>query len=140
MTYRALLDEQMSKVGDWWQTKREKYRDIAALQAMSARDIEELSGEMGLSRASLEALVRAGPHAAGEMQAMMTALDLDPAAAQAAYPAMLRDMKVTCATCGDKPSCRHLLADGTAAALYPTFCPNAVELQEIAKRPDLHSA
>lgn len=140
MTYTALLQDRISKVGQWWQTRLENYRDLAALQAMSEREIEELSGEMGLSRAALEALVRAGPHAADEMEQMMAAMDLDGAAAQAAYPAMFRDMKVTCATCGDKSTCRHLLADGTAPALASTFCPNAVELQELAKRPELHTA
>lgn len=140
MTLASSLHEYAAELSHWWQARREKIRDIEALRAMSDREIEELSCEIGLSRPLLEALVRAGPDAAAEMEKMMAALDIDPAAVQAAYPAMMRDMRVNCATCGDKGTCRHSLADGTAPALLTTFCPNADDLLELAKRPSLCSA
>jgi hypothetical protein len=70
----------------------------------------------------------------------MAALHIEVDAAREAYPAMVREMQVNCATCGDKGTCRHALEDGTAPALVTTFCPNAEELLELAKRPDSRAA
>lgn len=139
MTLASSLHDYAAEIGHWWQIQREKYRDIEALRAMSPREIEELGGELGLSRLQFEAIVKAGPEAADEMIEMMAALGVDPAAVQAAYPALTRDMKVTCATCGDKRTCRHSLEDGTAPALMPTFCPNADEMIAFAKRAELRA-
>lgn len=134
------LASSLHDLAHWWHIQREKFRDIEALRAMSDHEIEELSGEMGLSRGQLEALVRAGPDAAAEMERMMAALDVDPEAVQVAYPAMMREMRINCATCPDKSLCRHTLADGTAAALLTSFCPNSEELLDLARKPDLCSA
>ena len=139
MTLASSLNGYAAELAHWWQVQREKIRDIEALRAMSAQETDELSGEMGLSRSQLEALVKAGPEGAVEMGRMMEALDIDPAAVQSAHPATMRDMRVTCATCSDKSVCRHTLADGTAAALLTSFCPNSEELLDFAKRPDLCS-
>jgi hypothetical protein len=139
MTLASSLHDYAAEVAHWWQIQREKLRDIESLRAMGEREIEELSGELGLSRNQLEALVKAGPEAASEMELMMAALDIDPAAVRSTHPAMMRDMRVTCATCTDKDECRHALADGTAASLLTTFCPNSDELLELAKTPDLCS-
>jgi hypothetical protein len=140
MTLASSLHDYARELGQWWQAQRERLRDLEALHAMSDREIEELSGEMGLSRGQLEALVKAGPDAAGEMDRMMAALEIDAAAVRAAYPAMIRDMQVNCATCGDKGTCRRALAEGTAPALLTTFCPNSDELLELARSRDLCSA
>jgi hypothetical protein len=139
MTLASSVNSYAAEVIHWWQIQREKIRDLEALRAMSEREIEELSGEMGLSRGQLEALVKAGPEAAAEMERMMAALDIDPAAVQSVHPAMMRDMRVTCATCTDKDMCRHTLADGTAAARLTSFCPNSQDLLELANRPELCS-
>lgn len=121
-----------TELGHWWKVQRERNLDIAALRSMGQHEIEELSGELGLSLAQFEALVRAGPEAAAEMERMMAALDIDPEAAQADRPALMREMKVTCATCGDKRDCRHALDDGTAAEQHAAFCPNAEDLAYLA--------
>jgi hypothetical protein len=139
MTLASSLNSYAKELAHWWQVQREKIRDIEALRAMSLPEIEELTGEMGLSRSQLEALVKAGPEGAVEMDRMMAALDIDPAAVQSVHPATMRDMRITCATCADKSVCRHTLADGTATALLTSFCPNSEELLDFAKRPDLCS-
>ena len=133
------LASSLHDLAHWWQVQREKFHDIEALRAMSDHEVAELSGEMGLSRGQLEALVKAGPEAAAEMERMMAALDIDPEAVQAAYPAMMRDMRINCATCPDKRLCRHTLAEGTATALLTSFCPNSEELLDLARKPDLCS-
>ena len=133
MTLASSFRDYASDLGHWWKILREKNHDLAALRAMSQHEIEELSGELGLSLAQFEALVRAGPNAAAEMERMMAALDIDPEAAQAQRPLLLREMKVNCATCGDKRGCRHALDDGTAAERHPEFCPNAEDLAELAR-------
>ena len=140
MTLASFVHDHAQEMSHWWQARREKLRDIAALRSMSAREIEELNGELGLSRQQLEAMVQAGSHAADEIERMMAALDIDMAAVRANHPETLRDLRVACATCGDKRVCRHTLAEGTAPALMTTFCPNADELLSLAPRPELHSA
>lgn len=133
MTLASSLHEYAADFGHWLAARREKYRDLEALRAMSEREIEELSGELGLSRLQFEALVKAGPEAAAEMERMMAALHIDPADIQDAHPMMMRDMRVTCATCGDKRACRHALEDGTAADRLTDFCPNSEELLDLAR-------
>lgn len=135
MTLASSLHDYVQEFGHWWQTHREKLRDLEAIRGMGSRELEELSGELGLSRSQLESLVKAGPDAAGEMEKMMAALDIKFDAVQQAYPSMVREMQVNCATCGDKGTCRHALEDGTAPALVTAFCPNADELLELAKQP-----
>ena len=137
MTLASSLHDYVQEFSHRWQSHREKLRDLEAIRGMGAREIEELSGELGLSRSQLEAIVKAGPHAADEMETMMAALDIKFDAVQQAYPSMVREMQVNCETCGDKGTCRHALEDGTAPALVTTFCPNAEELLELAKRPDI---
>lgn len=140
MTLASSIHDYAADLAHWWHIRRDKFRDIEAFRAMSANEIEELSGEIGLSPGQLEALVKAGPEAAVEMDRMMAALDIDPAAVQSMHPAMMRDMRVTCANCGEKSACRHALADGTATLLLTSFCPNSDDLVELAKQPELCSA
>ena len=114
----------------------EKRRDLNEVRAMDPQDIAEICGEMNLTRAQLEALVKAGPDAADEMERMMAALGIDPEAAQTIAPSAMREMQVACATCGEKRVCRHALDEGTASALMESFCANADELRDMAKRPE----
>lgn len=135
MTLSSSVRDYATELGHWWKVQREKSNDIAALRSMGLHEIDELSGELGLSRAQFEDLVRAGPDAADELDRMIAALGLAPETVQASHPATMREMKVSCATCGDKRTCRHALAEGTAAARMASFCPNADELADIARHP-----
>lgn len=138
MTLASSFRDYATEIGHWWKVQREKNQDLSALRSMSQDEIRELSGELGLSLAQFEAVVRAGPEAAAEMERMMAVLGIDPALAQADSPAVLREMKVNCATCGDKRGCRHALDDGTAAEQHAAFCPNAEDLAEFARRQHVH--
>lgn len=138
MTFATSFRDYASELGHWWKVQRERNQDLAALRSMNQHEIQELSGELGLSLAQFEALVRAGPEAAAEMDRMMEALDIDPELARMNRPALLREMKVNCATCGDKRGCRHALDDGTAAAQHTTFCPNAEDLAELKRHQHVH--
>lgn len=139
MTLASSFRDYASEIGHWWKIQREKNQDLAALRSMSQHEIQELSGELGLSLAQFEALVRAGPEAAAEMDRMMAALEIDPQRARAEHPGLLREMKVNCASCGDKRGCRHALDDGSAAARHADFCPNAEELADLARHQHAHS-
>lgn len=139
MTLASSFRDYASEIGHWWKIQREKNQDLASLRTMSQHEIQELSGELGLSLAQFEALVRAGPEAAAEMDRMMAALDIDPDLARAERPGVLREMKVNCATCGDKRGCRHALDEGTAAAQHADFCPNAEDLADLARHQHVHS-
>ena len=134
MTLASSFRDYATELGHWWKVQRERNQDLAALRTMSRHEIEELGGELGLSLAQFEALVRAGPEAAAEMERLMAALDIDPARAQTDSPGLMREMKVNCATCGDKRACRHALDDGTALQRHAAFCPNADDLAELADR------
>ena len=140
MTLASFVHDHARDIGRWWQAQRAIGNDISMLRTMSADEIDELTGELGLSRAQLEALVRAGPNAADETERMMAALGIDPAALAAAHPDNLREIRLTWSTCGNKSTCRHALAEATAAALLKSFCPNADELLSLAAEPALRSA
>ena len=135
MTRASSFRDYATDLGHWWKVQRERRHDIAALRSMGLHEIDELSGELGLSRAQLEDLVRAGPDAAAELERMIAALGLDPDTIQASHPAAMREMKALCATCGEKRTCRHALGEGTAAPRMASFCPNADELADIARQP-----
>jgi hypothetical protein len=139
MTLASSFRDYASEIGHWWKIQRERNQDLSALRSMSQDEIRELSGELGLSLTQFEALVRAGPEAAAEMERMMAALGIDPARAQTDRPAVLREMKVNCATCGDKRGCRNALDHGTAAEQHAAFCPNSEDLAALARQQNVQA-
>src|SRR5258708_6005866 len=59
--------------GEWLKHRRE----LKEMREMDAANFDRIAGELRMSSADLEALVRQGPHAADELPKMLTALGID---------------------------------------------------------------
>ena len=105
--------------GDWLKHRRE----LNEMREMDAANFDRIAGELRMSSADLEALVRQGPHAADELPKMLKALGIDQEALARTEPLVLRDMERVCALCSHKRQCDRDLAAGTAAAHYEEILP-----------------
>jgi hypothetical protein len=95
------------------------------MRQMDAANFGRIAGELRVSSADLEALVRQGPHAADKLPKMLAALGIDQDDLARTEPLVLRDMERVCALCSQKRRCDRDLAAGTSAAHYQEYCANA---------------
>ena len=65
--------------GDWLKHRRE----LKEMREMDAANFGRIAGELRMSSADLEALVRRGPHAADELPKMLKALGIDQGSSRA---------------------------------------------------------
>jgi len=107
------------------------------LASLSDAEIEALAEDCGMSSHQLLALVKAGPHAADEMPAMMRALNIDPAEVEYRMRRVFRDMQITCAQCQSKETCQQHLRQGKADNTFVEYCGNADTLNALRANPDL---
>jgi len=116
--------------GEWLKHRRE----LREMREMDAANFSQIAGELRMTSADLEALVRQGPHAADELPKMLTALGIDQDALARTEPLVLRDMERVCAMCSHKRQCDRDLAAGTAAAHYEEYCANAPTIDGLGPR------
>jgi len=116
-----IVDRMIEGFGDWLKHRRE----LREMREMDAVNFSQIAGDLRISSADLEALVRQGPHAADQLPKMLRALGIDQADLTRTEPLVLRDMERVCSLCSHKRQCSHELAAGTAAAHYGEYCTNA---------------
>lgn len=116
--------------GDWLKHRRE----LKEMREMDAANFGRIASELRMSSGDLEALVRAGPHAADELPKMLKALGVDQETLVRTEPLVLRDMERVCALCNHKHECDRDLAAGTAAAHYGEYCNNAPTIDGLGPR------
>jgi hypothetical protein len=104
------------------------------MREMDAASFDRIAGELRMSPADLEALVRRGPHAADELPKMLAALGIDQGDLARTEPLVLRDMERVCSLCNHKRQCDRDLATGTAAAHYGEYCGNADTIDGLGQR------
>lgn len=107
------------------------------INRMREETLWELAHDCSVTPDQLLQLVKAGPHAADEMNALMAALGIDPDGAARTYPDQFRDMQLNCSTCTSKARCRNDLAHQVAAREYGRYCGNAEHLNGMRTDPDL---
>ena len=115
--------------GEWLKHRRE----LKEMREMDAASFSQIAGDLRISSADLEALVRRGPHAADELPKMLRALGIDQDDLARTETLVLRDMERVCSLCSHKRRCCHELATGTAAAHYEEFCANASTIDGLGK-------
>ena len=116
--------------GEWLKHRRE----LREMRDMDVANFGRIAAELRMSSSDLEALVRAGPHAADELPKMLRALGIDKEALVRTEPLVLRDMERVCALCSQKHRCDRDLAAGTAAAHYDEYCANAPTIDGLGPR------
>jgi len=121
----------------WWRKRAEANRQLDEISQLSAEDLAEVAADCGVSTHDLVTIIKAGPHAADEMQQMLRALNVDPAAVEDTDRHLYHDMVATCADCRDKARCRRDLADGRAAENYTHYCANSQTINELRAMPDM---
>ena len=97
----AVISHMIDAFGDWLKHRRE----LSEMRQMDAANFGRIAGELRMSSADLEALVRRGPHAADELPKMLTALGIAQAELACTEPIVLRDMERVCALCNQKRRC-----------------------------------
>jgi hypothetical protein len=125
-----VVDLVIETFGDWLKHRRE----LKEMREMDAANFDQIAGDLRISSADLEQLVRQGPHAADELPKMLRALGIDQTDLARTETLVLRDMERVCSLCGHKRRCGHELAAGTATAHYEEFCANAPTFDGLGKR------
>jgi transcriptional regulator with XRE-family HTH domain len=110
--------------GDWLKHRRE----LSEIRQLDRSDFDRIAGDLRVSPADLDELVRKGPHAADELPELLKALGIDQADLARTQPLVLRDMERVCALCHSKRQCDRDLAAGTSAGHYEGYCLNAPEI------------
>jgi hypothetical protein len=101
---------------------------------LDAANFGRIAGDLRMSSADLEALVRQGPHAADELPKMLTALSIEQDDLARTEPLVLRDMERVCALCSQKRRCDRDLVAGTSAAHYQEYCAKAPTIDGLGPR------
>lgn len=127
----------VQQILSWFAQGFEHTTEGDMLAGLSDAEVEALAEDCGISAHQLLALVKAGPHAADEMPAMMRALNIDAAEVEYRMRRVFRDMQITCAQCQSKDTCRRDLQQGKAEQTFVEYCGNAETLNALRVNPDL---
>lgn len=127
----------VQQVLSWFAQGIEHATQTDMLAGLSDAEVEALADDCGISAHQLLALVKAGPHAADEMPAMMRALNIDPAEVEYRMRRVFRDMQINCAQCQSKETCREHLRQGKAQLTFVDYCSNADTLNVLRANPDV---
>jgi transcriptional regulator with XRE-family HTH domain len=126
-TAYPVVSRMVHMFGDWLKHRR----GLREMSQIDAFNFGQIAGELRMSSADLEALVRRGPHAGDELPKMLSALGIDQDDLARTEPLVLRDMERVCAMCGQKRRCERDLAGGTSAAHYQEYCANAPTIDSL---------
>jgi hypothetical protein len=136
-----VVDVILNAIADWVNKYRNTIGLANDLGQCDPDEVMRIARDLGVSPSQLRELASKGPGAADQLQKMLVALDVDPKALADTDPLIMRDLQRVCIACSDKKLCEHKLADGTAAAHFREFCPNAVTLDALFSlqgRPSRH--
>ena len=103
------------------------------MRQLNASEFERIAGDLRVSPADLNELVRHGPHAADELPKLLKALGINEADLARVEPLVLHDMERVCALCQHKRECDRDLAAGTSAEHYQGYCLNAPTIEELGR-------
>jgi hypothetical protein len=118
----------LARAFDWIKARMTLDTELAA---MSRADLRLLANDIGVAEADLRDIVPRVRDHSDQMDKMMRARGLDPAAVRAAFSGVARDMEVTCARCRDAATCQRELDAGTARVFSHDFCPNAGTIDDL---------
>ena len=127
-----VLDTMLNSFADWVNNCRSTMGHGAGLARCDRNELMKIAQDLGVSPGELRTLSSRGPEAADLVQKMLQALGVDPKALSQTDPLVMRDLQRLCTTCADKGRCAHELAEGTAAAHFHEFCPNAFTLEALS--------
>src|SRR5476649_743889 len=131
-----VIDLVLNSIAGWVNRYREILGRTNDLGQCSRDEVMQIAKDLGVSANELRELVSKGPHAADLVQKMLVALTVDPKAIVNKNPLVMRDLQRLCVNCTDKKRCANELANGSAAAHFHEFCPNALTLDSLFEQQD----
>lgn len=121
------VEKLLNTFGDWLNHRR----DLSEIRQMDTSEFDRIADDLRVSPATLDSLVRQGPHAADELPKLLKILGIDEADLARTQPLVLRDMERVCAMCASKRQCDRDLAAGTSAGHYEGYCLNAPTIDSL---------
>jgi hypothetical protein len=112
---------------------RRKWRSSRDLQALAPSELSLIATDLGLTESQLRKLVLKGETFPEALRQMAAALEIGDSKLES-DPSLRRDMQALCSLCDSKRRCQRELRNGSAAAHYREFCPNAPNLEYLAAR------
>ncbi|THD66244.1 MAG: hypothetical protein E7813_13100 [Bradyrhizobium sp.] len=125
----SVVERLTQAFGDWLQHRRE----LNEMRQLNTSEFDRIAGDLRVSPADLNELVRLGPHAADELPKLLDALGIDSNDLARAEPLMLHDMERVCTLCEHKRECVRDLAAGTSAGDYQAYCLNAPTIEQLGR-------
>ena len=127
----SLVEGVLVNIADWVNRCRDAIGVRDEFDRCTPDEVMHVAADLGVTPAELRKMTSKGPAAADQLQMMLKALGLDPQALAKSDFTVMRDLQRVCIMCGDKKGCEQEFADGTAAANFREFCPNAVTLEAL---------
>ena len=126
-----------SRLLNWCAKAWEATVEGDVIGSLDDQALREIARDCCVTPDQLLQLAKAGPHAADEMIALMTALNIDADEAAHAHAFQFRDMQITCSACTSKDRCRRDLTRHAADQEYVHYCGNAEHLNGMRAEPKL---
>ncbi len=136
-TTAQLSDTLASRFLSWCAQAWEATTEADVIGSLDDETLREIARDCSVTPDQILQLVKAGPHAADEMEALMKALNIDPDEVSLTHPGQFRDMQITCSACTSKDRCRRDLARQAAGQEYIHYCGNAEHLNGMRADPEL---
>ncbi|CAD7032990.1 hypothetical protein REJC140_03128 [Pseudorhizobium endolithicum] len=130
-------DTLASRFLHWCAQAWEATTEADVIGSLDDETLREIARDCCITPDQILQLVKAGPHAADEMVALMKALNIDANEVSLAHPGQFRDMQITCSNCTSKERCRRDLARHAADQEYIHYCGNAEHLSGMRADPEL---
>lgn len=125
----SVIERLTHAFGDWLRHRQE----LNEMRQLNTAEFDRIAGDLRVSPADLDELVRHGPHAADELPKLLKALGIDESDLERAEPMVLHDMERVCALCQNKRECDRDLAAGTSAEHYEGYCLNAPTIEQLGR-------
>jgi hypothetical protein len=130
------VDRVFGAIAGWINHYREQAGLRDAFGQCDPAEVRQIASDLNIPEAELRVLATKGPGSADNLQKMLVALKVDPAALARTDPAVMRDLQRLCVNCGHKQECSHELDVGSAAAHFHEFCPNSYTLDALFRPAD----
>ncbi|MBW8301459.1 MAG: hypothetical protein K0M60_17825 [Hydrogenophaga sp.] len=121
----ATLNAAFGSIASRWKRYQDGAQTRHELSRLRAEEIDAIAASCELSAKHFIEVMSRGPDAANELAAVMRALGMEFPPSQFGEQSMLNRMKVACADCREKSTCRGSIRNGAIAQGYEAFCKNA---------------
>jgi hypothetical protein len=133
--HSSALQNTFAAIARWVDRYRDMLDPSRQFGGCTPDDVRAMAHDLSLSPDDLLTLTRKGPDSARLLVELLKALGVDPKRLATHDPVVMRDLQRMCVTCGYKRQCSHDLREGTSAAHYTEYCPNAYTLGLLFESP-----